>query len=63
MKNKTLVVLKHEFNKIVKTKTFIIMTILGPFLLAAIMIVPMYFSMKSVEGKAESLKIDRKSVV
>ncbi|HUH44834.1 MAG TPA: hypothetical protein VLZ44_06670, partial [Treponemataceae bacterium] len=57
MKNKTLVVLKHEFNKIVKTKTFIIMTILGPFLLAAIMIVPMYFSMKSVEGKAESLKI------
>lgn len=51
MQNKTMVVLKHEFNKIVKSKTFLVLTILGPFLLAAIMLIPMYFSMQSAKGE------------
>lgn len=57
MQNKLVVVLNYEFRKIVKTKTFIVMTILGPFLLAAIILIPSLVSMNTVG------KTDEKTVV
>ena len=57
MQNKLLVVLNYEFRKIVKTKTFIVMTILGPFLLAAIILIPSLVSMNTVG------KTDEKTVI
>ena len=56
MRNKLFVVLKHEFDKIVKTKTFIVMTILGPFLLAAIIFIPALVTMNTA-GKTDEKTI------
>lgn len=56
MQNKLVVVLNYEFRKIVKTKTFIIMTILGPFLLAAIIFIPALVTMNTA-GKTDEKTI------
>src|ERR1035437_9330313 len=42
--NKTLIVLKHEFLQKVRSRAFIIMTLIGPLLMAAIVVVPAYFA-------------------
>ena len=42
--NKTFIVLKHEFLQKVRSKAFIIMTLVGPILMGAIVFVPAYFS-------------------
>src|SRR5437899_11958835 len=42
--NKTFIVLKHEFLLKVRSKAFIIMTLIGPLLMGALIIVPAYFS-------------------
>ena len=56
MNSKTFVILKHEFKKIAATKTFIITTILGPFLLAAMILLPHFCPSVQVTG-AERLLI------
>ncbi len=45
--NKTLIILKREYLSRVKKKSFIIMTILGPILMAALMIVPVFIAQMS----------------
>ncbi|OPZ99850.1 MAG: ABC-2 family transporter protein [Bacteroidetes bacterium ADurb.Bin408] len=45
--NKTLIILKREYLLRVKKKSFIVMTILGPILMAALMIVPIFISQMS----------------
>ena len=47
--NKILLIIKREYLSRVKKKSFIIMTILGPILIAAIMIVPIWLSMQKSE--------------
>jgi len=47
--NKTLIILKREYLSRVKKKSFIIMTILGPLLMAALMIVPIFIAQMSDE--------------
>lgn len=47
--NKILLIIKREYLSRVKKKSFIIMTILGPILMAAIGIVPVYLSMQKTE--------------
>ncbi len=42
--NKTLIVLKHEFLLKVRSRAFIVMTIIGPLLMGAIILLPAYFS-------------------
>ncbi|HEY3874462.1 MAG TPA: ABC transporter permease [Candidatus Kapabacteria bacterium] len=42
--NKILIVLKHEFLLKVKSRAFIIMTLIGPLLMAAIVLLPAYIS-------------------
>lgn len=52
--NKILLIIKREYLSRVKKKSFIIMTILGPLLMAGIMIVPIWLSMqKSDQQKIE----------
>ncbi len=43
-KKKTGIIARHEFNSIVKRKTFLIITILGPFLIFAVTVLPMLLS-------------------
>ncbi|HQL04015.1 MAG TPA: ABC transporter permease [Treponemataceae bacterium] len=57
MKSKTLVILKHEFKKIAATKTFVVTTILGPFLLAAMMFLPALTSVDSTDRSGESINM------
>jgi len=47
--NKTLIILKREYLSRVKKKSFIIMTVLGPILMAALMIVPIFIAQMSDE--------------
>lgn len=47
--NKILLIIKREYFSRVKKKSFIIMTILGPLLMAGIMVVPIWLSMQKVE--------------
>ncbi len=42
--NKTFIVLKHEFLQKVRSKVFVIMTLVGPLLMGALVFVPAYFS-------------------
>jgi ABC-2 type transport system permease protein len=49
--NKILLVIKREYLSRVQKKSFIVMTILGPILMAAIFIVPVYLSQVSDETK------------
>src|SRR4051812_8439603 len=44
--NKILLIIKREYLSRVRKKSFIVMTILGPVLLAGIMIVPVYLAMQ-----------------
>lgn len=57
MKSKTFIVLKHEFLKIVKTKTFIITTILGPFLMAALIAIPTLVTVFALDRSSEIIHI------
>jgi ABC-2 type transport system permease protein len=47
--NKILLIIKREYLSRVKKKSFIIMTILGPVLMAGIMVVPIWLSMQKTE--------------
>ncbi len=49
--SKTLAVLKREYLEVVRKKAFIIMTVIFPFLMAALMFVPTLLMMKGIEGK------------
>ena len=44
MKNKILIIIQREFLTRVRKKSFIVMSILGPFLFASVFIIPMYFA-------------------
>ncbi|NLK47068.1 MAG: ABC transporter permease [Treponema sp.] len=57
MNSKTFVILKHEFKKIAATKTFIITTILGPFLLAAMILLPALLSVGSGDRSGEAINM------
>ena len=47
--NKTLLIIAREYLTRVKKKSFIVMTILGPILMAALIIVPVYISNKNLK--------------
>lgn len=49
--NKILIIIRREYLSRVRKRSFIIMTILGPLLMAAIMIVPIYIAQMSDEVK------------
>ncbi len=57
MKSKTLTILKYEFKKIAGTKTFAVTTILGPFLLAALMFLPALTSVDSTDRSGEAINM------
>ncbi|MFI5143509.1 MAG: ABC transporter permease [Thermoanaerobaculales bacterium] len=48
---KALAVFKREYLEVVRKKSFIIMTLLLPFLMAGMMVVPALLAMKGIEGK------------
>ncbi|HPC84057.1 MAG TPA: ABC transporter permease [Thermoanaerobaculaceae bacterium] len=49
--SKVIAVLKREYLEVVRKKSFIIMTILGPFLMAALMFLPMLLVTRGLEEK------------
>lgn len=49
--NKIILIIKREYLTRVKKKSFIVMTIIGPILMAAVMIVPIWISTKTDEVK------------
>ncbi|HPS84563.1 MAG TPA: ABC transporter permease, partial [Bacteroidales bacterium] len=49
--NKILIILKREYLSRVQKKSFIVMTILGPILMAALFVVPVYLSNVSDQHK------------
>jgi len=49
--NKTLIIIKREYLSRVRKKTFLIMTILGPILMASIWVIPIYLANVSDEQK------------
>ncbi|HPW54385.1 MAG: ABC transporter permease [Thermoanaerobaculaceae bacterium] len=49
--NKVIAVLKREYLEVVRKKSFIIMTVLGPFLMAALMLLPMLLVTRGLEEK------------
>lgn len=51
------VVLVYEFKKMAFNKTFVILTILGPFLFAAISILPSFVAMKTMDRSKDALKV------
>jgi len=55
--SKMVIVLAYEFKKMVWNKTFIITTLLGPFLLAAITILPSVVAMKSMDRSSQRLNV------
>ena len=56
-KSKFGTVLSYEFKKIVCKKSFIIVTILGPFLMAALIIIPSLSSVSSVDRSNETITV------
>lgn len=56
-KSKLAVVLAWEFRKMAFNKTFVLTTLLGPFLIAAITVLPSLVAMKSMESADKSLKV------
>ncbi|MFW5700844.1 MAG: ABC transporter permease, partial [Cyclobacteriaceae bacterium] len=46
MRNNTLLVIKREFVTRVRKKSFIVMTIIGPVLFAAMMLVPIWLALR-----------------
>lgn len=57
MKSKMLTILKYEFKRIAATKTFVIVTILGPFLLGAVMFLPALTSIDSNDRQGEAIEM------
>lgn len=57
MKSKLSTVLAYEFKKIVCKKSFIIVTILGPFLMAALVLIPSLSSLNSVDRSNETISV------
>lgn len=55
--SKLWVVFVYEFKKMAFNKTFIILTILGPFLFAAISILPAFVAMKTMDRSKDALKV------
>ena len=53
--NKTFLIIRREYLTRVKKKSFIVMTILGPLLMAAMVIVPIYIATISNEMKTISV--------
>lgn len=53
--NKILLIIRREYMTRVKKRSFVVMTILGPLLMAAIMIVPIYLATMSNEMKTVSV--------
>ena len=56
--NKVWLIIKREYLVRVRKKSFIIMTFLGPILMAALLIVPTYLANKSVEKKYVAVEDD-----
>lgn len=61
--SKILTVIKREYFQMVKSKGFIIGTILGPVLMAAIILIPMLFSMVSVERQEDIAVVDESRAI
>ena len=53
--NKIFLIIKREYLTRVKKKSFILMTILGPVIMASIMIVPIYIATKSASSKTVAI--------
>ena len=49
--NKISLIIRREYLTRVRKRSFVIMTILGPILMAALMILPAYFAQKSDEDR------------
>lgn len=49
--SKVIAVIKREYLEVVRKKSFIIMTVLGPFLMAAMMLLPMLLVTRGIEEK------------
>ena len=49
--SKALAVLKREYVEVVRKKSFIIMTLIFPFLMGALMFIPMLLAVKGIQGK------------
>ena len=49
--NKILLIIKREYLAKVRKKTFLLMTILGPFLMAALIVMPIYLANKGQEKR------------
>ncbi len=49
--NKTLLIIKHEYMKRVKKKSFLIMTLLTPLLMSAVYVIPILLAMRTEEKK------------
>ena len=58
MMHKIWLIIKREYLVRVRKKSFIIMTILGPILMAALLIVPTYLAEKNQENSEKSHFID-----
>jgi ABC-2 type transport system permease protein len=56
-KSKLGVVLAWEFRKMAFNKAFVLTTLLGPFLIAAITVLPSVIAMKAMTGSQDSLKV------
>lgn len=52
--NKLKLIIKHEFRQITRGKVFILMTLLGPLLMGAFMILPTYFAQKGFETQQDT---------
>lgn len=55
--NKLAVVFRYEFLKMAKTRTFLLTTLLGPFLIVAIAVLPSIIAMKTLDRSDEALQI------
>ena len=58
---KILLILQREYLTRVKKKSFIVMTLLGPILLGAVMIIPMWLAMNSASDQ-KILVVDESSI-
>lgn len=59
---KILLIIKREYLTRIRKRSFIVMTIIGPILMAAVIVLPIYFSMVS-EGPAKKIMVLDKSGV
>jgi ABC-2 type transport system permease protein len=55
---KTLIVLKHEFSQKVRSRTFVIMTLIGPLLMSLFLVIPMFFASMSTGDVRQLAVID-----